>query len=426
MAKLKLTEARIRTLHTRLPQEDFFHTPTPGAGLRVTLEGRKTWFLLYYVPGTLRKRRMCFGEHPAGKLGQGRYLTLKEFQQEYTIARADLARGIDPQQKSVAIDPASAKLRGPELLPEELRKIFPEGVVEGTVGALMAEYLEMHAAKELAVRTYANVRQTARAYLSGIFKVPVLQFQEEDVRNLLSGVTKRAPQSVRATKSLLSCAFDYGKAHIHGVKTNPCNGLKVTVKAGKRDRWLTDSEIGKVLEVLPTLSNQKAADIYRLILASMCRPGEAAAIQAEDIVNLNGERVWKLAATKNSLDFLIPLQGPIAEIINRRLLQCGGKGPLFWEKQIGYAPQLQWTNSTLRKRTGLHDIRPHDFRRTGRTHLASLGVPDEVAEAMLNHAKEGITGTYNLYTYWAERKAALALWHQKLANIQAGSISKAA
>jgi hypothetical protein len=47
-----------------------------------------------------------------------------------------------------------------------------------------------------------------------------------------------------------------------------------------------------------------------------------------------------------------------------------------------------------------------------------LGIRDEVGEALLNHAKEGITGTYNLYSYWPERKDVLRLWHQKLAVLQ--------
>jgi hypothetical protein len=42
-----------------------------------------------------------------------------------------------------------------------------------------------------------------------------------------------------------------------------------------------------------------------------------------------------------------------------------------------------------------------------------------VAEALLNHAKESINGTYNLYTYWPERREALRIWHGKLAAIQA-------
>ncbi|MEA2603386.1 MAG: Arm DNA-binding domain [Acidobacteriota bacterium] len=75
--KMKLTEARIPTLRTGKPQEDIFHAATPGAGLRLTREGRKTWFLLYYAPGTPQKRRYSFGEHPSGKLGEARYLSLK-------------------------------------------------------------------------------------------------------------------------------------------------------------------------------------------------------------------------------------------------------------------------------------------------------------------------------------------------------------
>jgi len=63
------------------------------------------------------------------------------------------------------------------------------------------------------------------------------------------------------------------------------------VKKGKRKRCLTDSEVAAVFAALPKLKDQRAADVYTLILASMRRPGEAAGIQAEDVVLLNGERV---------------------------------------------------------------------------------------------------------------------------------------
>jgi argonaute-like protein implicated in RNA metabolism and viral defense len=73
-----------------------------------------------------------------------------------------------------------------------------------------------------------NYRQLTRSYLTSTYKIPVLQFGE-DVRALLSQVTRRAPQAVRHAKNVLSCAFAYGKEHIHGVKSNPCQGVKVTV-----------------------------------------------------------------------------------------------------------------------------------------------------------------------------------------------------
>lgn len=147
------------------------------------------------------------------------------------------------------------------------------------------------------------------------------------MRALLSQVTRRAPQAVRHAKNVLSCAFAYGKEHIHGVKSNPCQGVKVTVPKVRRDRWLTDSEIETILEVLPRMKNQKAADIYLLILASLCRPGEAAGIEADDVITLNGERVWRVAEPKNGKDFLIPLEGPVREVIERRIAEVNGTGP---------------------------------------------------------------------------------------------------
>ena len=48
--RCRLTEAKIRSLRTTKPQEDVFHTPTPSAGLRLTVEGRKTFFVLYRSP----------------------------------------------------------------------------------------------------------------------------------------------------------------------------------------------------------------------------------------------------------------------------------------------------------------------------------------------------------------------------------------
>ncbi len=95
--KKKLTKASIPPLRTSLPQQDVFHIPTPGGGLRLTREGRKSWFLLYYSPVTGKKRRLTLGEHPCGKKGEPRYLTLKQFETEYQILRGKLAEGKDPQ-----------------------------------------------------------------------------------------------------------------------------------------------------------------------------------------------------------------------------------------------------------------------------------------------------------------------------------------
>jgi integrase len=108
---------------------------------------------------------------------------------------------------------------------------------------------------------------------------------------------------------VLSGAFEYGIAHVPGVTVNPCLGTKITVPRGRRDRWLNDTEIAALLEALPKMADQKAADVYRLILSAAVRPGEALNIRAEDIVTIGGERVWQLRETKMDRDFLVPLVG---------------------------------------------------------------------------------------------------------------------
>jgi hypothetical protein len=57
---------------------------------------------------------------------------------------------------------------------------------------------------------------------------------------------------------------------------------------------------------------------------------------------------------------------------------------------------------------------------------SGAGVPESVAEALLNHVKGEIEGTYNLYNYWPERKQALGLWHEKLLRLESEARQRAA
>lgn len=417
--KKKLTEASIPPLRTSLPQEDVFHIPTPGGGLRLTREGRKSWFLLYYSPATGKKRRMTLGEHPSGKKGEPRYLTLRQFETEYQILRGKLAEGKDPQIVSRPDMGLAPRRIEAETIAPEVRGLFPEGVLEGTVGDLLCSYLSAMRG-QLAPRTFTGYRAVAKSWIVPRHsKTPLACFGEEDVRLLLSEVTQRAPQSVRGVKKVISCAFNWAKAHTSGVKANPASGVPVTVTKGKRDRWLSDDELMTLLQALPKMKDSVAADCHLLILASMCRPSEAASASAEDIIFMNGERVWKIPESKSGRDFLIPMSGLIGEILMRRLIASKGQGPLFWRCNAdgNYPRPLRESNADLRIISGLPDIRPYDWRRTGRTHLSSLGIRDEVAEAVLNHAKEDLKQTYNLYEFWAERKEALRVWHEKLARL---------
>ncbi|MFL6232068.1 MAG: hypothetical protein ACJ76N_02955 [Thermoanaerobaculia bacterium] len=55
------------------------------------------------------------------------------------------------------------------------------------------------------------------------------------------------------------------------------------------------------------------------------------------------------------------------------------------------------------------EFNPHDLRRTASTHLARLGVREEIREAVLNHKKRELRSVYNLYEYNQEKREALEL-----------------
>lgn len=50
---------------------------------------------------------------------------------------------------------------------------------------------------------------------------------------------------------------------------------------------------------------------------------------------------------------------------------------------------------------------PHDLRRTGRTTLARLGVTPFIGERVINHSKDALEETYDLWDYFDEKRDAL-------------------
>ena len=69
------------------------------------------------------------------------------------------------------------------------------------------------------------------------------------------------------------------------------------------------------------------------------------------------------------------------------------------------------------KAFGVPDMRTHDLRRTLRTFLGEQGIPDEVADRVLNHARPGVGNQhYNHAKMLPQVRAALELWAEHVAT----------
>jgi len=454
---MRLTEAKIRSLKSQEREyREYFHDPTPAAGVRVYRGGRKVFFLYYRSPTQRARgkaeallRRVWFGYHDSGKPAWKKdperarkkallpCISLREFETEYRKFIGKLAEGIDPQEKTDSDGGAEPQTGTHFEAPGWLRDLWPEGYSEGSLSHLLAKFFEaaktgsIHQ-KPLKPRTLNGYTTAARIYvLKRLGDWSATAVTQDAIADLFAEIAKTAPQMVRNVKKVLSGAFEHAKAsNVRGMRTypNPTRGMRIAIPKGKRERWLKDDELEILLPGLERLSDSKARDVYMLILASGCRPGEAAGVKAEEISTVNGEGVWKIRY-KVERDHLVPLIGPIAEILQRRCKEVGGKGPLFWpdvDRTQEYPQQLRKATAELKTLTGISNFRPHDCRRTMRSHIESLGVRREIGESLLNHAKGEVEGTYALYDYWKERKEALSLWHAKLAELSARASALAA
>jgi hypothetical protein len=92
-------------------------------------------------------------------------------------------------------------------------------------------------------------------------------------------------------------------------------------------------------------------------------------------------------------------------------------------KAILNAEMLAILRQRAKARGESHDkvvLRPwrnHDIRRTCRSTLSRLKAAQEVAEAVLAHARPGIVGTYDRWQYLEEKRAALEAWSRFLADL---------
>jgi integrase len=61
----------------------------------------------------------------------------------------------------------------------------------------------------------------------------------------------------------------------------------------------------------------------------------------------------------------------------------------------------------------------HDLRRTVRTRLSELRVPEHVAELVIGHARKGLARIYDQHRYADEMREALQAWAVRLRAIVA-------
>src|SRR5215207_5821513 len=150
-----------------------------------------------------------------------------------------------------------------------------------------------------------------------------------------------------------------------------------------------------------------------VLLLTMQRRGELARAAWTEFDFDN--RRWKIPAShsKNKREHAVPLtRWAIAELKALELLSNGSRFVLPGKNPERHADPKLVTRSVKRLLPrflahGIDAFVPHDLRRTGRTTLGRLGVLPFIGERVINHSKDVLEETYDLWDYFDEKRDAL-------------------
>jgi integrase len=249
---------------------------------------------------------------------------------------------------------------------------------------------------------------------------PVTDIGLADVRRLLVSPDDTNP---RARFGALSRFFDWCQDGGY-LEANPC----ALVPRSRRPRapqprahYLTPNQLAQLWRATDNLREPVWRDYTRFLIVVPCRRGEAAQVDWLHIDLADAEWRQPGRVTKNRDPHRLHLHPLALEVLNARREATGGKGLVFPAPVSGRAMDtftaIKQTVSDAAELTGWTW---HDFRRSFATALGEAGIPETVADAILNHRQSAtrgsMLGVYQRASRWPEQVKAMELWGRMLAD----------
>ncbi len=248
--------------------------------------------------------------------------------------------------------------------------------------------------------------------------MPVDLVKPLHIDEILKAIVNRgAPTVSNDVLRILKHMFDYAiKRHI--VQYNPAAAFDINDAGGKensRERSLNKEEITALFEAMHLAKGFSRTNLLtiKLLLILAVRKNELCRARKSDFDLEKGE--WQLTGSKTGLSVIIPLPSQAISALNELLTLSDSQEWLLparksQDRRLPYISEST-LNVALKKVTplmeGIDPFTIHDFRRTARTIIGSLGFPSHVGERCLNHKIKGVEGVYDRYDYYDERKQAL-------------------
>lgn len=241
MPNVRLTKSSIDNLVAANRDTIYWDDGLPGFGLRVKTTGVKSFVVQYRNKQTGRSKRKTLGKYgPTLSLGAARDMARNLL--------AQVVRGGDPVAEG-----------------RSLRK-------SPTVSLLADQYMTEHAIPKKRPGSVRNDRSMLDKYiLPKLGKLKVIEVTHQHILKLHNQM-RDTPYQANRTIALMSKMFELSVRW--GLRSNnPVRGIEKYAEK-KRDRWLSDDELKRLLEALSDHPNQIAANAIRFQLLTGARIGE--------------------------------------------------------------------------------------------------------------------------------------------------------
>jgi integrase len=236
---------------------------------------------------------------------------------------------------------------------------------------------------------------------------PVSAIRRSDYVRLFDDVERTGGTRIAdVTTSNLRIVLDHYSERADGF-VNPLHRLKRRSKAGPRQRILSDAELVKIWRACDEMQPASFGQGVKLLLCTAGRRNEILHARFDELVNDGRDLLVPAARVKakpgHRHDLLIPLSGLAREIIGSMPRE---NELIFPSRDGGKLRGFAEYKKTLDRLSDVADWRLHDLRRTARSLMSRAGVNADIGERAIGHKITGIRGTYDVYSYHAERAAA--------------------
>ncbi len=331
-----------------------------GFGLIVLPSGRRTYCIEYRNSDRIKKR-LKIGVHGIVTTEEARDLAKKRLGQ--------VAHGEDPTEQKKLVT----------LLP--------------TMEDLALNYVERHGYKKRPNSLKGDLGLLKNVILPALGRLKVSYVTRRDIETIHKNL-QTTPYKANHTLRLLSKMFNLTIAW--GWRDdNPATNIQ-KYQEEKRDRWLDQGELDRLWEVLDLHSDRMTAYVYKFLILTGARKGEALGATWDQFDLEKG--VWTKPShlTKQKKKEHLPLSEKAVEVL-QIVKKRTPKGSVYvFPGRIEGQPlkEIKTFWKTVLKEAKLENVRIHDLRHTHASHLVSSGLSLSIVGKLLGHTQASTTQRY--------------------------------